>query len=315
MRHHQTIIIVLYLLFLGMIITGSVSPVQAAPLEKTFSSPEEAAKAFLNACKTDDESALISIFGPESKDLVVIADKAMAKENRKKLYDDSQVKLEIRDFEKDRVKLLVIGQQAWVFPIPLVNEGSGWRFDTAAGREELINRRVGSDELNAIAVCRAYVYAQKDYASRDWNGDEVLEYAQRLGSSSGKKDGLYWPSDPAKKEIPSPFGPLLAEKAGDLKQGTPYHGYYFRIITSQGANVPGGAYSYIINGHMIGGFALIAWPAQYGSLGVMTFIVNQQGRVYQKDLGRDTAKLAEEMKVYNPDSTWKTVDGGSAAGK
>lgn len=315
MRHTHIIGICIAMLVLGILLSGGFMSLQAANQEEIFASPDDAVKAFLEACKTNDEPGLLKIFGPESNDIVITADKAMVKENRRKLYDGVQEKLALRDLEGGKKKLVVIGHQAWVFPIPLVKESAGWRFDTAAGKDEIINRRVGMDELNAIAVCRAYVSAQRDYAGRDWNGDEVLEYAQRLGSSPGKKDGLYWPSDPAKKEVASPFGPLLAEKQGTLKQGSPYHGYYFRILTTQGSNVPGGAYSYIINGHMIGGFALIAWPAEHGSLGVMTFMVNQQGKVYQKDLGRETLKVAGEIKEYNPDSTWKLVDDGTMTGR
>jgi hypothetical protein len=192
--------------------------------------------------------------------------------------------------------------------VPLVEKSGRWFFDTEAGAEELINRRIGRNELAVLDAVRTYVEAQREYAMLDRDGDEVLEYAQRFGSSEGTKDGLYWPLD--LDGSMSPLGPLVAEaqvvgyrKPTDGSQ-QPFHGYYFRILTRQGKHAPGGAYDYVINGNMIGGFALVAWPAEYDETGVMTFIVNQQGRVYQKDLGERTARIAGSMKTYDPDDTW-----------
>jgi hypothetical protein len=198
-------------------------------------------------------------------------------------------------------------------PVPIVKTNGGWYFDTDAGKDELLSRRVGKNDLSTLPVLRAYVDAQRDYASRDHDGDGVLEYSQRLVNSPGKQDGLYWLSDLDGEE--SPLGPLVAfaqfegyspelrDEKNEVERG-PFHGYYFRILTRQGKHALGGKYDYVINGNMIGGFAMIAWPADYGGSGVMTFIVNQQGRVYQKDLGPKTSKLASRMKSYDPDPSW-----------
>ena len=206
---------------------------------------------------------------------------------------------------------LILGREDWPFPIPLVHGASGWTFDAAAGEEEILARRIGRNELGAIDVCHAFVRAQRDYASEDHDGSGVLKYAQRIASSSGKRDGLYWP--PVEGEPLSPFGPLIAaavaegyKKSSD--KPTPYHGYLYRVLKEQGPHAPGGAYGYVINGNMIGGFALVAYPVDYGNSGVMTFIVNQQGGVYQKDLGEDTDEIAGKMTRYDPDSSWDKVE-------
>ena len=196
---------------------------------------------------------------------------------------------------------MVVGYEAWPFPIPLVKTDAGWRFDTDAGFEEVLKRRIGENELTAIATLRAYVEAQRQYAAEPRDGTEVRQFAQKVQSSPGKKDGLYWPADASKGEQPSPGGPEIKDSK------TPYAGYYFKILTAQGAAAPGGKYSYIINGHLIGGFAMIAWPADYGKTGVMTLLVNHYGDVYQKDLGPNTAVLAAGMSEYNPDSSWSKV--------
>jgi hypothetical protein len=208
--------------------------------------------------------------------------------------------------------VLEVGTNAWPFPIPLVRTTNGWQFDTQAGVEELLNRRIGRNELDVLGVMRAYVDAQREYASRDRDGDNVLEYAQKIRSSPGKTDGLYWPPE-LNGEV-SPLGPWVAQaqSEGYLSEPRaadagpqPFHGYLFKILTRQGKHAPGGKYNYIINGNMIGGFALAAWPARYGDSGVMTFIVNQQGRVYQKDLGERTARIVKGMSAYDPDTSWQ----------
>jgi hypothetical protein len=208
--------------------------------------------------------------------------------------------------------VLEVGTNGWPFPIPLVKQASGWQFDTVAGKDELLNRRIGRNELEVLRVMRAYVDAQREYATQDRDGDEVLEYAQKLSSSPGKTDGLYWPMELNGEK--SPLGPLVADAqdVGYFSNGIsseggprPFYGYLFKILTRQGKHAPGGKYDYIINGNMIGGFAMVAWPAEYGDSGVMTFIVNQQGRVYQKDLGKSTDKIAKKMRDYDPDSSWR----------
>ena len=199
----------------------------------------------------------------------------------------------LREPSPDR-RVLVIGDEAWPMPIPIVRVGDRWRFATEEGADEIVNRRIGGNERNAIYVLRAYIDAQRAYATRDRDGDDVLQYAQKLASTPGKHDGLYWPADTSKGEEASPFGPLVAGSAAYLKghaAGDPYRGYYFRILTRQGKSAPGGAYSYVINGRMIAGFAMVAYPAEYGNSGVMTFIVNQNGKVYQRDLGKKSTQV------------------------
>ncbi len=206
-----------------------------------------------------------------------------------------------------------------MFPYPLVKKGDRWRFDTAAGNEEVVARRIGANELFTIDAALAIVDAQREYATRDWDGDGLLVYAARFASTPGKKDGLYWNAQPGEAE--SPLGPLAARAAaegygksggakGKTGQSAPYHGYHYRLLTQQGADAPGGAYSYLVGNKLLGGFALIAYPAQYGVTGVMSFIVNHDGVVFEKDLGPDTARLAREMKAYNPDKSWKEAKRG-----
>jgi hypothetical protein len=206
--------------------------------------------------------------------------------------------------------VLLIGAQAWPLPIPLVRADGAWRFASEEGADELLNRRIGRNERNAIYVMRAYLDAQRRYASRDRNGDGVLQYAQRLASTAGKQDGLYWPADAAKGEEESPFGPLIAESSAYLaghKKGDPYRGYHFRILTHQGKSAPGGEYGYVINGRMIAGFAMVAYPNQYGDSGVMTFIVSHNGKVYEKDIGSNAAVIGANMSSFNPGPGWKEV--------
>ena len=212
--------------------------------------------------------------------------------------------------ESDTRRVLELGNDPWPFPVPIVRKDGHWFFDTAAGKDELLNRRIGRNELETLKVVRAYVQAQREYASRDRDGDGVLEYAQNFLSTPGNKDGLYWSPEPD-GEI-SPLGPLVAaaqaegyrKSTGEKSAPQPFHGYLFKILTRQGKHASGAKYDYVINGNMIGGFALVAWPAGYGETGIMTFIVNQQGRVYQKDLGPQTGKTAGTMKAYDPDKTW-----------
>lgn len=277
---------------------------------KTFATPEEAVTSLAAAVKTQDEEALRAILGPASME-VQNPDRVQATNEcltfAAALDQSSNLN---RDSENKYV--LEVGTNHWPFPIPIVKQEGRWFFDTVAGQEELLNRRIGRNELATLEVVRAYVDAQREYASRDRDGDEVLEYAQRIASTPGTKDGLYWSPD-LDGEF-SPLGPLVARAQAegyfgevpiDKLSPQPYEGYLFKILTRQGKHAPGGKYSYIINGNMIGGFALVAWPAEYGHSGIMTFIVNQQGRVYQKDLGAKTGKIAAKMDTYDPDSSWQ----------
>jgi hypothetical protein len=280
---------------------------QAAEVGTTFATPEEAAQALATAAGAKDRDALHALFGLDTDEFVA-ADQVQMANDLQKFADAFQAKHHLTS-QSDTKVILEVGNDDWPFPIPLVKKDDRWYFDTDAGKDELLNRRIGRDELATLETVRAYVEAQREYASRDRNGDEVLQYAQKFGSSPGKKDGLYWSPD-LDGEI-SPLGPLVAEarSEGYSKKGkdepVPYHGYYFKILTRQGSHAPGGKYNYIINCRMIAGFALVAWPAQYGESGIMTFIVNQQGRVYQKNLGPKTGTLAPAMTTYDPDSSWQ----------
>jgi hypothetical protein len=293
-----------------------VAVLLAAPLAaiavppQTFATPEAAVDALESALKADSEPQLLAIFGDAHKDAIVEPDRATATANRARIVAAMQTLRVLKEPNPER-RVLVIGDQAWPFPIPLVKSGDRWRFATEQGVEELINRRIGGNERNAIYVLRAYVDAQRAFSSKDRDGDGVLQYAQKLASSPGKRDGLYWPADAAKDEEQSPFGPLIAEAAPYLQghvHGDPYRGYYFRILTQQGKDAPGGSYNYVINGRMIAGFAMIAYPARYGESGVMTFMVNHNGKVYERDLGPQTAKVAAAIKAFDTGPGWKPVN-------
>jgi hypothetical protein len=280
--------------------------------QKNFASPEEAVRALIDAVRASDKKELRAILGKEGIGLISSGDKVEDETGRERFAKAYDEKNSIQRATADKV-LLYVGNHEWPLPIPIVKKGDAWLFDTKAGKEEILNRRIGRHELNVIEVLKEYVDAQREYASKDWDGDRMLEFAQKLGSEQGKKDGLYWEVKEGQQE--SPFGPLVAKAAmegyGKKKGGgilEPYHGYYYRILTAQGKDAKGGAYNYIVDGKMILGFAVVAYPAKYGSSGIMTFVVNQEGVVYQKNLGKDTAKLAAAMKEFNPDSTWKKVE-------
>ena len=278
--------------------------------EQTFNSPELAVAALVTAAKNDDTNALHLIFGPEGRDLMS-ADAVQADQAFKLFVQRLTNKIQLVN-NSDSIITLDLGADGWPFPIPLVKQDGQWFFDTAAGKAEILNRRIGMDELGAIDVCEGYVGAQREYASQDRLGDGVLAYAQFIWSTPGTHDGLYWPAESG-GEL-SPLGPLVAQAhaAGYHHtakmindQQAPYHGYYFKVMTRQGRHAPGGKYDYLINGRMLAGFALVAWPAKWGNTGVMTFIVNQQGKVYQKNLGPKTVEIAAAMKTYDPDDSWK----------
>ena len=277
--------------------------------QQAFKSPDEAASALVSAAKTGDRKAIVSVLGPDGNDIVSSGDEVADAATRQKFVAAYDAKHEIT-MEGDNKAVMVIGQEDFPLPIPLVRKDGMWRFDTTAGREEILFRRIGRNELDVIQTCLAYVDAQNDYADKDRTGAGKGIYAQRIVSSPGKKDGLYWPD--VQGNDPSPLGELIAQATG---QGysvgggqTPYHGYYYKILTKQGAAAANGELEYVVRDKMIGGFALVAYPAEYENSGVMTFIVNHSGQVYQKDLGPHTARLAERMTSFNPDSTWKKVD-------
>jgi hypothetical protein len=292
--------------------SGSGAEAAAKVQQRTFASPEAAVQALVGALEKRDRAGLSAIFGPGSEVVVSSGDKVADQVARDRFLEEYAEKNSLEKVGGDKV-ILQVGKDDWPFPIPIVRKESAWRFDTAAGKEEILNRRIGANELHVMEVLNAYVTAQREYASRDWRGDGSHAYAQKIASTQGKKDGLYWQA--GKGEEVSPLGPLAAEAAREgyaKKEGShqpvPFHGYYFRILTAQGTHAPGGSYSYVVKGNMILGFAMVAYPARYGSSGIMTFIVNQDGLVYQKDLGGNTAKLAGSMKTYDPDGSWKPAE-------
>jgi hypothetical protein len=288
---------------------GLSGTLRAAETAETFASPEAAVSALIAAAGATDHDKLRILFGAASEELVN-ADRVQAT-NEMEGFTAAFHRQQRLVYESDSRCVLEVGEHAWPFPIPLVKQDGRWFFDTEAGKEEVLNRRIGRNELSTLRVMRAYVEAQREYAARDRDGDEVLEYAQKVGSTPGLKDGLYWPLE-LDGEI-SPLGPLVAlaqEKGYRAEPGVegtepqPFHGYLFKSLTRQAGKAPGGRYHYIINGNMIGGFALVAWPAEYGQSGVMTFMVSHQGRVLQKNLGDRTSRIAAGMRSYQPDETW-----------
>jgi DUF2950 family protein len=271
---------------------------------KRFASPEEAAQALIAAARANDPAALIDVLGPEAKEVVRSGDAAVDKQARERFV---KAWGEANKLERagDGMALVVIGRDGWVFPFPIVKQGASWAFDSSEGKEEILNRRIGRNELSAIKAVQAYVDAQREYYLRNPQGDKLLQYAQRFASSPGRRDGLYFPVKPGEPE--SPLGPLFDRLKGGAAKRTPYHGYYYRILVGQGSKAKGGAYGYVAQGRMIGGFALVAWPAVYGNTGIVTFLVNHDGVVYQKDLGPGTAAAVGRIKVFNPDESWKPL--------
>jgi hypothetical protein len=290
-----------------LLAVGSV----AAQTQRSFTTPEDAVKALEAAVKASDRDALLSIFGPEVTGLVSGDQVADAND-----FIEFAANLEAKtrlEKDGDQKFTLLIGEDEWPFAVPIVKDGDAWKFDTKAGVEEVINRRIGANEIDAMLVCQIYAIAQKEYFDGgDWDGDQVSEYAQKIASEPGQKDGLFW-EQVTEDDVESPLGPVFAYAAaegyqrkgtGNTESGAPFHGYNFKILFGQGPSAPGGKYDYIINGNMIGGFALVAFPATYGNSGIMTFMINQQGRVYEKDLGPETAAKVAAMTTYDPDPTW-----------
>ena len=293
---------VLAVICAALLLLGVSAGFAAAPQQKTFSSPEEAVKAIIAAAKAGNDKELLAIFGPQSKDLLSSGDPIADKERRGRVIAAYEEKNRLSK-EGDNT-VLIIGKNEWPFPIPLVQEGGKWKFDTEQGREEILNRRIGDNELFTINTLLAVVDAQREYAMQDRNKNGLRDYAQKFISDPGKKNGLYWDAKAGEPE--SPLGPIMKQARNEgYKSGSPsYHGYHYRILTAQGKNAPGGAYSYIVKGNMMGGFAVIAYPAEYDNSGVMTFVVNHDGKVFQKDLGKNTASAAAAIKEYNPDKSW-----------
>jgi hypothetical protein len=295
-----------FLLLIAAFLGLSAPPALA---QERFAAPEAAVKALLEAARSGDSNAIARVLGPAGQPIVNSGDPVADNNVRKDFVSAFDAKHAIEP-EGDGTQTLLIGDNDWPFPIPLVTNAGQWHFDAEAGVDEILRRRVGRNELAAIQVCLAYVEAQKEYSTLNPAGLGRGVYAQRIVSRPGKKDGLYWPT--ADGEEPSPLGELAAKAAAEgYRPGSapiPYHGYYYRILTRQGGAAPGGAYDYLVKGKLIGGFALLAYPAEYGNSGIVTFLVNQDGTVFEKDLGANTTALVRQINSFSPDGTWNKVD-------
>jgi ribosomal protein L34 len=282
-----------------------------ASTQRTFTSPQDGVDALVQAVNASNEAALRAMFGPDADTLLSSGDKVADAHNRS-VFSKAYAEAHRLDLTDGARAMLIIGNDAWPMPIPLVKEGDRWRFDTKKGRDEILARRIGRNELSAMKVCLAIADAEHDYATHDLDADGLPEYASRFVSRSGKRDGLYWPTSP--DQTASPLGPLLAAAADEgyahpgVHSLAPYHGYYYRILTRQGKAAPGGARNYFVRGKLIGGFAVLAYPARYRASGVMTFVVSDTGAIYQKNLGPDTRGAAESIMAFDPDETWNKAE-------
>jgi hypothetical protein len=308
----------LVFLFVSAALVGGADATRAAPAQTHYKTPQDAVTSLVTALRSEDMTTLQGALGSEGDAILHSGDNVQDKAGRDRFLAAYDKKASIVD-KGPAKSVLEVGDDAWPFPIPLVREPSGWRFDTAAGKEEILNRRIGRNELSVIQVALAYADAQRDYATYDRDGDKVLEYAQRFISTPGKKDGLYWPTKDNEPESPLGDGFTAAQAKGyqvPAKQGaepTSYYGYQYKLLTAQGPNAAGGAFDYIVKGNMIGGFALVAYPTTYANSGVMTFVINHDGEVFQKDLGDNTQAIARAMTKYDPDKTWTKQDPRMAA--
>ena len=291
-----------------LLITSMALPLAAKAQEQAvYPTPEAAVQALAGALASDKEPVLLEIFGKPYRNLINTGNAQEDAENHARIARELKRYHSLQPISNDR-QLLLIGPQAWPLPIPLVKQSNGWRFATEEGAQELLNRRIGVNERSAIYVMRAFPDAQEMYASEDRNGDGVLEYAPKLLSATGKRDGLFWPSEGAESQ--SPFGPLVGQSTAHVAgyvRGEPYRGYQFRILTSQGKDAAGGAFNYMINGRMLAGYAMVAYPAVWGETGVMTFIINRNGKLFEKNLGPDSSAIGAKMRVFNPGAGWKEV--------
>jgi len=274
---------------------------------QTFATPKEAVKAVIAACKQNDQAELLNIFGPDGKDIIESGDPSDDTDRRAAFVKLTSQKYKlIPNPTNSETMILSIGKEDYPFPVPLVRKAGRWFFDSSAGRQEILARRIGSNEMSAIEVCHGYVEAQLEYAQMHRQSG-IPTYAQKILSSPGKQDGLYWEPSKGAPECDVPKGFADAAIGMSMEKHEPYHGYYFRILTAQGSAARGGTINYLVNGSMIGGFALVAWPAEYGVSGIQTFIVNHEGVVYESHLGAETSRTAAEMTEFNPDSSWRPV--------
>ncbi len=291
-----------------LLVLPAVARPEASSPAQAFASAQEAAESLIHAVQGDDTATILSILGPEARDLVDTGDTVADRKHRESFSRAVQAgwKL-VPDAVRADTFVLLIGEKEWPFPIPIVKSQNHWHYDTAEGRKEILARHIGGNEITAIEICRAYVDAQREYASARRMGTEPREYAQHIVSSPGKKDGLYWPAAPGEPESPASeiFARMSAEGYA-AEKGKPkiFQGYRFKVLRAQGPHAPGGTRDYVAKGYMIGGFGLVAFPVTYGVTGITTFIVNHDGVDYEKDLGRNTVALATRMKAYDPDKSW-----------
>jgi len=299
---------ILTVLFFSALASSGV--IAASQPQQNFNSPEQAAAALADAWHNGSTQSLVNIFGSGGLKLVSSGDPVAEKNARSHFAEEYAISHKFENIDTNKV-LLIIGKDDFPYPIPLLKQGNRWHFDIKSGAEEIISRRIGRNELNAINVCRTYVEAQREYALKKHAETGHAAYATKIVSSTGQHDGLYWTA--ANGAEISPLGPLFASAAAegytpsDIQKQTPYHGYYYKILTRQGRDAQGGAHEYLDKQQMTKGFALIAFPAKYGDSGVMSFIVNQHGVVYEKNLGPDTSRVARQIESYNPDTSWKPV--------
>jgi hypothetical protein len=308
-RSHATRIVMGAVLFAAL----AAPACRKAPSYRTFSTPEDAVRALVAAVKAGNLDEVVAIFGPEGKALVDSSDLATARRNREVFSAAVAERWRLEQPNADS-RVLVIGNEDWPFPVPLVKDAAGWRFDTDAGKEEILDRRIGRNELAVIQICRTYVVAQRLYADRGHDGVPAGVFATTFRSAPGRENGLYWPATRGGRR--SPLGDLVAQATTEgstigqaQAEPSPFHGYFFRILTKQGAAADGGEKDYVANGRMSGGFALVAWPAQYDATGVMTFVVGPDGIVREKDLGAETSSAGRQMASFNPDASWAAVGG------
>ena len=301
-----------FIMVIALVGLGSSPASAGGVVQKSYATPEAAVGALVSAVKANNEKEMLSILGPGGKELVSSGDRTADEAGRARFMKAFTAMHRMEKVSPDKM-VLHVGKDDWAMPIPVVKRGGRWVFDTEAGREEILDRRIGRNELNVIDVLHACVAAQYEYADEDRKAGGCGQFARRIISTPGKHDGLYWEAKDGEKT--SPLGPLLARAAKEgyssSSEGitsSPFHGYYYRILRGQGKYAQGGAYNCVVKGKMILGFGFVAYPAQYGSSGIMTFVVNQGGVIYQKDLGKETAQIAGSMKIFNPDKTWTKVE-------
>ncbi len=294
-----------------MIFTLGILNTNASSAQKDFGTTEEAVAAFIAALRGDNEKELLEIFGMEEQELISSGDPVADQQRQGSFIREYDIKNSL--FQEGEKMVLIVGDKDWPFPIPLVKKGGRWSFNTKAGKEEILNRRIGENEASTMQTLLAIVDAQREYAMKDYDGDGTLEYAEKFWSDPGKKNGLFW--ETKEGEEPSPLGELVASaraegytQAGAKKEPMPYHGYFFRPLKKQGRHASGGAFDYMVKGKQIGGFAVIAYPSTYGNSGVMTFVVNYEGVIYEKNLGKNTANTAKALDAFDPDASWEKID-------